>query len=97
MTSEMPSGNLRVLRIFCDYGAEWPLWECGMQIPEDYGLSDALCVRLSQWNGQFQQHMHWDRGWSTGFDERRWIQDGRQLARDVQREVGTAIHVDYGP
>lgn len=86
-----------MLRIFCDYGAEWPLWEAGMQVPEDYGLSAALSARLSEWNQQFQEHMHWERGWNTGFDDKRWTLTGQRLAREVQREVGAGICVSYGP
>lgn len=86
----------RVLRIFCDYGAEWPLWEAGLQTPDDYGLSEKLSSKLAAWNDDFQKHMHWDRGWSQGFDEKAWSSTGGQLARDVQREVGDAIFVHYG-
>ncbi|MFR0637526.1 hypothetical protein ACPROK_06120 [Glutamicibacter soli] len=95
MSNQIPCEDQRLLRIFCDYGAEWPLWECGMQVPEDYGLSDTLCARLSQWNTQFQEHMHWDHGWRMGFDVRRWTQTGHRLAKDVQREVGPSITVRY--
>ena len=85
----------RLLRIFCDYGAEWPLWEHGMQVPEDYALSDALSARVSQWNDQFQENMHWDRGWSMGFDEQQWMQAGLRLTKDVQRELSSPISVRY--
>ncbi|MDR7357187.1 hypothetical protein [Paeniglutamicibacter sulfureus] len=86
----------RVLRIFCDYDAEWPLWEFGLQSAEDYGLSEELSSKLSAWNEDFQVHMHWERGWSEGFGENKWNETGRQLALEVQREVGEEILVVYG-
>ena len=92
---EQGNSSNRVLRIFCDYGAEWPLWEEGLQVPEDYGLSETLSSRLTAWNDEFQQHMHWDRGWPQGFDEKTWNATGKRLARDVQREVGEEILVLY--
>lgn len=85
----------RVLKIFCDYGAEWPLWEHGLQYPSDYGLSESLSNRLAKWNDEFQQHMHWDRGWAPGFDEDAWTETGKKLAHDVQQEVGDRIVVHY--
>lgn len=84
------------MRIFCDYGAEWPLWEMGLQSPEDYGLSEELSSKLSAWNDQFQEHLHWEHGWSEGFDENKWVASGRQLASEVQEEVGERILVVYG-
>lgn len=86
----------RVLRIFCDYGAPWPLWEEGLQTPQDYGLPEQLSSRLAAWNDDSQTHMHWDRGWLPGVDEKVWSLTGKQLAREVQLEVGDAILVHYG-
>lgn len=96
MEPEPSSTSKRVLRIFCDYSAEWPLWEAGLQAAEDYGLSAELSGKLSAWNEDFQEHMHWEHGWSAGFDENKWNERGRQLALEVQREVGEEILVVYG-
>ncbi|MDQ0093554.1 hypothetical protein J2T21_001421 [Paeniglutamicibacter psychrophenolicus] len=93
---EPDAASNRVLRIFCDYDAEWPLWETGLQCPEDYGLSEELSSRLASWNEDFQQHMHWERGWAEGFDVHEWNDSGRQIAQEVQREVGEGVLVVYG-
>ena len=85
----------RELRIFCDYGAEWPLWEIGMICPEDYGISQPLAARLAKWNEQFQENLHWEKGWQNGFDDAGWNRRGQELARDVQREVGGEVNVVY--
>lgn len=97
MASHRNQSPRRLLRIFCDYGAEWPLWENGMQAPEDYGLSDALSDKLAAWNHQFQDNMHWELGWRAGFDTEAWERTGRRLARDTQRETRDMIRIRYGP
>ena len=75
-------------RLFCDYGAEWPLWLDGMRNPEDLVLGDGLVADLNAWQDHFDAHFHWQRGWDNDADKDRHADDGRRLARALDVEIG---------
>jgi hypothetical protein len=82
--------------MFCDYGAEWPLWDVGMVDPVALGLSPALVGRLRVWTDFYLDHARPDRGWLVS-NERDfvWLEEGRRLSRHIERELGGAVVVEY--
>jgi hypothetical protein len=99
-----PSGQRRVIRLFPDYGHEWPLWDNSTperpsnytMKPEDYGLSDALTAQLAAWYELWEAHCS-ENGWDDPAHEAQWRRDGRAIAAQLQREVADFADVSYEP
>ncbi|WP_144720332.1 hypothetical protein [Agrococcus jejuensis] len=94
----LPDGR-RVIRMFVDWGARWPLWEThgepNMPTPSDLGLSAALGDALHAWSETWQ-----DRPWDAALpDEAAWIAEGGRLHAALQQElVGIAeVRREFGP
>ena len=90
----------RVIRMFPDYGHEWPLWEDAhdeyVMEPSDYNLSADLTLRLRAWYDE------WERGfdpftnpprWKPGRG-RKWSEHGSELARALREEVSGFTDVE---
>lgn len=88
---------LPLLRLFCDYMAEWPLWlDCeGMVDAERLGLSDDLARRVAFWNEHFQQGFHHEHGWDT-LEQERWDrEEGVDLLHRLSRELDGRFQVQH--
>jgi hypothetical protein len=74
---------------------EWgtgPLWVDGeYRELDDFGMADWLIARIEQWDGEFQAIYNPDDPPSSTFPdartERRWLDQGRELAREIAPEV----------
>lgn len=86
----LPDGR-RVIRLFPDWGREWPLWESFSESytlsAEDLGLSPGLASDLRSWNAEWQDRSETDPlppGWKTL---------GRDLHMRLQSELGSTAEV----
>ncbi|KQQ05927.1 MULTISPECIES: hypothetical protein [unclassified Rathayibacter] len=80
-------GGKRVIRLFCDHGAEWPLWESFTaeynRTPDELGLSEPLGDRLHAWVSEHRDA-------SGGGDH---VAEGWRLHALLQDEVGSFAEV----
>lgn len=91
----------RTIRMFPDYGREYPLWENSTATwdvgytttPETYGLSDELAAGLEGWQAFFETHADPFEGWDSEENRVRWLRDGDWLARRLEEEVGSFADV----
>ena len=97
-------GARRVIRLFPDFGRDWPLWENSggpagdvgyTTTPSDYGLSEGLCDALAAWNDFWTEHFDPFEGWDAAANETKWIADGRKVAAWLRREVAEFADVSY--
>lgn len=86
---------IRTIRLFPDYGAEWPLWEEGLKSPDDYGLSPELNDALRCWVDYWEANFHHLRGWHDGSRRDDWIAQGNEIANRLRDEVGVRFVVEY--
>lgn len=92
--------RVRVLRMFVDYGHQWPLWETGSDKytmePADYDLSEELTGELRLWWDDWDINgSHPDHGWPSEEHSKRWFNTGFSLARQLAAEVGPDVTVEY--
>ena len=63
----------RLIRLFPDYGRDWPLWENSTPTwdvgytakPETYGLSDDLARDMVEWNSLWAANFDPFDGWKS--------------------------------
>jgi hypothetical protein len=95
------SQSRRVIRMFPDWGHDWPLWETEhdnyLMEPPDYGLSADLTAKI----------LGWHREWENGFDMNTeppswkpgrgtlWSERGREIADLLREEVRSFADVEY--
>jgi hypothetical protein len=85
----------RLIRIFPDYGHDWPLWENTTSThdygytmePSDYGLSSQLTERIRAWYDFWEVNQGWDRGWDSPEYESNWIAEGKDIAAAMRAQV----------
>lgn len=95
----------RVIRLFPDYGRDWPLWENSTPTwdagytttPETYGLSAELARDISQWNAQWEVGFDPFDGWKDDAVRARWRQEGFAIAARLRAEVAEFADVSYEP
>lgn len=89
----LPDGR-RVIRLFPDWGREWPFWESfseGYTLDaEDLPLSDELAGEIYAWNAAWQ-----DRAETDPLPDG-WIEHGRHLHARMQTELDTIAEVRPG-
>lgn len=80
------------LRLAPEYGC-WPTWndDTGDNVdPADLGLSDELLTRLRQWDDAWQATFKADDPATSGFaddnDAQSWIDEGRAIAGEIERQ-----------
>ena len=95
----------RVIRLFPDYGRDWPLWENSTPTwdvgytttPETYGLSEGLTRDIAEWNGLWEQHFDAFNGWDSESARERWREEGESIAARLRSEVEVFADVQYEP
>ncbi|MCW3493596.1 hypothetical protein [Microbacterium sp. SSM24] len=97
----------RVIRMFPDYGRDYPLWENSTPTwdvgytttPADYGLSEELGAELGAWQAFWEEHANSSEEWDTDDNLRAWLRRGEALARRVQTEVSefADVQIEFGP
>lgn len=64
-------------------------------------LSDTLVTAITKWDEQMQAtydgRTHENLGFADPQEEKRWIEEGRELAQQLKNEVGAGISVKYVP
>ena len=95
----------RVIRLFPDYGRDWPLWESSTPTwdvgyttdPEMYGFSEQLRRDMARWNAFWEWHFDPFEGWDNPESRERWRRDGERIASCLRREVASFADVQYEP
>jgi len=85
----------RLIRVFPDYGHEWPLWGNSTAThdyayamsPSDYGLSSKLTDRIRAWYDFWVEHQDFDRDWDSPEDGIHWIAEGKDIAASIRAQV----------
>lgn len=85
----------RVLRVFFDFGHEWPLWESGTDKytmePSDYGFSEELTDLLRRWYVAWAVAADFDIGRTSAVpseeDRAELVSLRRQAIAVIRREV----------
>lgn len=99
------SPDRRVIRLFPDYGRDWPLWENTTATrdvgyatyPQMYGLSHDLTRDMASWNEHWTAHFDPFVGWDSDESRERWRRDGEQIAARLGAEVASFADVKYEP
>lgn len=95
----------RTIRLFPDYGRDWPLWEDSTSTwdvgytttPEFYGLSEGLTSALAAWNSFWEAHLDPTNGWDTRENCERWSAEGERIRDLLVAEVALFADVLYEP
>lgn len=95
----------RVIRLFPDYGRDWPLWENSMPTwdvgytttPEMYGLSDDLTRDMATWNALWEGNFDPFDGWKSDAAREQWREDGVSIVSRLRGEVADFADVTYEP
>jgi len=95
----------RVIRLFPDYGRDWPLWENSTPTwnvgytttPEMYGLSEELTRDLAEWNALWDADFDPFDGWKSDVSRERWRRDGIDIVARLRAEVAEVADVKYEP
>jgi hypothetical protein len=89
------------LRLFSDYGAEWPLWsdEEGMVDPAAHGVPAELCADLRAWQDRFDADFDPDAGWRDASAEQNYARTATDLLRRLQLQLApdVAVSLDLWP
>lgn len=84
-----------IVRLFPDWGYEWPLWtnEAGGTTPDELFLSDELRTDLRAWHDEWSESFLPGRGWPTSNQRDRWFEEGEALAARLDAELkdGTVL------
>lgn len=97
----------RVIRMFPDYGRDYPLWETSTPTWDvgytttaaDYGLSEELGEDLADWQAFWEEHGTGSEGWDTDENRQAWLREGERLARRLNTEVQefADVQIEFGP
>ncbi|QIM19101.1 hypothetical protein G7066_11980 [Leucobacter coleopterorum] len=95
----------RMIRLFLDYGRDWPLWEDSTPAwdvgytttPEMYGLSEVLTRELADWNSLWERNFDPFDGWANDAARERWREEGTRIAARLRTEVADFADVSYEP
>lgn len=95
----------RTIRLFPDYGRDWPLWENSTPTwdvgyttsPETYGLSEALTLDLAAWNSFWERNFDPFDGWADPAAREQWQSHGESIAARLRIEVLDFADVSYEP
>jgi len=95
----------RTIRVFPDYGRDWPLWEnttdehdYGYTMsPSDYGLSVQLTERLAAWNDLWENNFDSQAGWTSVESRAEWARLAVGIVAGLRTEVYWMADVRYKP
>ncbi|WP_242090124.1 hypothetical protein [Microbacterium lacticum] len=95
----------RVIRLFPEYGRNWPLWENSTPAwdvgytttPEMYGLSEDLTRDMADWNALWEANFDPFDGWKSDAARERWREEGVRVATRLRAEVADFADVKYEP
>lgn len=90
-----------MLRVFFDFGHEWPLWESGTEKyamePSDYGFSEELTDLLRRWRAAWERVAPFDFGEpSAELDAQDQAEEQslrRQAIAVIEREAPSDVEV----
>jgi len=92
------SRSRRVIRVYPDYSATWPLWESTAEnntpTPADLGLSSELEADIRRWFDFWEVHFHWERGWDSDESQLQSAAAGKQFVAQLRKEVASFADVD---
>lgn len=85
------SGRLRFIRMFPDYGRDYPLWENGSGnytvTADDLELSTPLADALRCWQQRWDDECLDSSAWSSEQARLDWLRDGEALCERLQHEI----------
>lgn len=95
----------RLIRLFPDYGRDWPLWENSTPTwdvgytttPDTYGLSGALTRDMAEWNSLWDANFDPSEGWKSDTARDKWRKDGLDIVSRLRAEVADFADVKYEP
>jgi hypothetical protein len=95
----------RTIRVFPEYGRDWPLWENTTDVqehgytmsPSDYGLSAGLTERLAAWNEIWERNFNSQTGWTNAESRTEWAGLADGIISDLRTEVYWLADVQYEP
>ncbi|MFP7760219.1 hypothetical protein [Marisediminicola sp. LYQ134] len=88
--------EVRAIEMFCDYDAEWPLWEIGMVTPQSLRLSPSLTRKLRVWTDYHLEHARPDQGWLVSNErDAEWSAEGERLSEHLAREMQGVASIKY--
>lgn len=94
---------MKMIKLMADYYS-FPLWnnspgEVGNIDPENLPLSEELKKRLNNWSDKYDSILNDEDPASSGFetkqDEVIFIQEGSELAKCLQKELGDTYQIVY--
>ncbi len=95
----------REIRLFPDYGRDWPLWENSTPTwdvgytttPDTYGLSAELTRDIAEWNALWDANFDPFDGWKNDAAREQWRNDGAEISKRLSVEVAEFADVKYEP
>ncbi|WOO98704.1 ASCH domain-containing protein [Micrococcus terreus] len=85
----------RRLRMFNEYGVDWPFWDDdGPMDVDDLPLPEELTSRVLRWAAGFNDEFDWDRGWPSAAQRDAHVAEGHQLFREVQAALPAHLTVE---
>lgn len=95
----------RMIRLFPEYGLEWPLWENSTPTwdvgyattPDLYGLSEGLTRAMADWNLLWSSNFDHEDGWKNESAREQWREEGLIILERLRAEVADFADVKYEP
>ena len=89
------SGRPRMVRLYADFGRDWPLWEDELDgdevnictAPADYGLDGDLTEEIHQWYVYWQWHYDPDTLWDGDAGRADWLTRAKSIARRIRETL----------
>ena len=95
---------VRVIRLFPEYGRDWPLENSTptrdvgyTTTPDMYGLSEELTRDIAEWNALWEVNFDPFDGWRCESAREKWRKDGVGIAARLRAEVRSFADVQYEP
>jgi hypothetical protein len=88
----------RTIRVFVEWGCEWPLWENGERTPADYNLTSELTTRIRDWVDVWEVNLDMNTDppeWRGDMTERSWTEEGRRVSEAIGWEVAAFADVVF--
>lgn len=97
------SSARRQVKLFADFGRDWPLWEDDLahdevnicSSPADYGLSEILTSEMRSWFDFWKAHYDANTLWDTSANHAEWWSRGRVIAAALREELRDIADVEF--